>query len=97
MHNKLGQLTQDAFIEKLKQRENDLSAGRPNNLFSHRVEIRHGDGSLFQLNFASMHESGPHLFVFTEHNGALGFFLDDLESYQYLNTRVSAILLPEQA
>jgi hypothetical protein len=87
MSSALTQQTQEEFQKQLTKRQEDLAAGRENKLFSQRVEIKHGDGSLFQLNYASMLESGPYLFVFSEHNGALGFFLDDLDSYQYLNNR----------
>jgi hypothetical protein len=87
MKDPLAQQTQREFKKALEKRKADHAAGLRSNLFSHRVEIRHGDGSLFQLNYASMLESGPFLFVFTEHNGALGFHREDLESYQYLNNR----------
>lgn len=87
MYDQLAQQAQSEFQKALELRQEDIRAGRSNNLFSHRVEIKHGDGSLFQLNFASMKESGSYLFVFTEHNGVLGFHRDDLENYQYLNNR----------
>lgn len=88
MDYKLTQHVESAFQNQLAKRHEDLAAGRQSDLFNHRVEIKHTDGSLFQLNFASMLEAKPYLFVFSEHNGALGFFLDDLESYQYLNNRL---------
>jgi hypothetical protein len=72
---------QKAFSKKLKERRADLKAQRENNLFSYQIGVYHQDGSTFLLNWASAQEKGNFLLVFTEHNGCLGFFLEDLQKW----------------
>jgi hypothetical protein len=49
------------------------------NLWRSKVEVLHQDGSFFSFSHASVVEEDGKVFVFSEHNGAMGFYRDDLE------------------
>lgn len=59
-------------LEKLWSGENEA-------LFAYTVEVKHRDGSTFLFKHASCKKAGKVIYVFTEHNGAHGFYIEDLE------------------
>lgn len=73
---------QKAFSKELCKRWAALEAKRKNKLFDHIVRIRHGDGSKFEFRHATGKEDGNYLYVFSEHNGATGFYLEDLKGWK---------------
>ena len=74
-------LANQEFNKLLRSRANDLKVGKNNDLFSHVVDVEHGDGSTMHFKYASAKVNGRYLLVFSEHNGAYGFHLEDLAGW----------------
>jgi hypothetical protein len=71
------------LMQRAAERRKDIELGKQNKLFDYEVDVNHLDGSKFVLKHASLehdHDEGV-VFVYTEHNGALYFYLEDLHSY----------------
>ena len=72
-------------LDKVNKLANEKSKTHSIFDFTDKIEIIHGDGSLFSIRHAFMEEYDEFLIVFSEHHFPLVFYKDDLTSYKIIN------------
>lgn len=65
----------EEVIKYAEKKDKKHSAGTD---FLYKVDVKHGDGSTFKLRFAKYELIDKFLIVYTEHNGILYFYCEDL-------------------
>ena len=72
-------------LEKVMKMVNEKSKSHSIFDFTDKIEVIHGDGSLFNIRHAFMEEYEDFLIVYSEHHLPLVFYKDDLSSYKVIN------------